>query len=503
MKKPQLVWFKKDLRIEDHAPFAEAASRGPVIALFVYEDEIINAPDYAGRHHQFLNECLEELNDQLSRLGGYLLIQRGNLVQVLQQLHEQTGFEQIWSHEETGNAISYRRDIAVSAWCRENRIGWNEIPQTGVVRRLGNRDGWAGRWAQRMNAPIIPAPPNVTFYSKPESLHLLGTSAFSGIASDSASSIQQGGRKQALQLQRSFLTERGAGYRKEMSSPLTAEESCSRLSPYFTFGCLSIREAYQTARDYRAELYDRKKDGQKIAPGWFGSLKSYLGRLRWHCHFMQKLEDEPSIEFSNFSRVYDGLRENEWNEEWHQAWCEGQTGYPLIDAVMRCLNETGWINFRMRAMVMSFSSYHLWNHWREPSLHLARVFTDYEPGIHYSQAQMQSGVTGINTIRIYSPIKQAADQDPQGEFIKRWIPELEGVPIDLIAEPHKMTSMEQMMFGCDIGKQYPKPIVEHAIAYKSAQSRMFAARGTKAARIEAGQVQKKHGSRKRSSRAWR
>lgn len=186
---------------------------------------------------------------------------------------------------------------------------------------------------------------------------------------------------------------------------------------------------------------------------------------------MQKMEDEPEIEFRNFVRSFDGLREEHWNEEYFAAWCEGRTGYPLVDACMRALRATGWINFRMRAMLVSFASYHLWLHWLRPAAFLARQFTDYEPGIHYAQFQMQSGTTGINTLRIYSPDKQLADQDPEGEFVRRWVPEGAG-----------------------------KRIVEHAEAYALARARMREFRGRPEMRAEARVVQAKHGSRKRPAR---
>jgi deoxyribodipyrimidine photo-lyase len=211
---------------------------------------------------------------------------------------------------------------------------------------------------------------------------------------------------------------------------------------------------------------------------------------------MQKLEDEPRLEFENLSRAFDTIRTGPPDADIFGAWCAGQTGYPMVDACMRAVEATGWLNFRMRAMVVSFASYHLWMHWREPAQWLGRRFTDFEPGIHYSQFQMQSGTTGINTVRIYSPTKQVKDQDPSGAFIRRWVPELESVPDEFLAEPHLMPALTQQMMGCVIGRDYPAPIVDHKTAYRAARERIFAVRRTDLAREEAARIVEKHGSRK-------
>jgi deoxyribodipyrimidine photo-lyase len=168
----------------------------------------------------------------------------------------------------------------------------------------------------------------------------------------------------------------------------------------------------------------------------------------------------------------------------------------MVDACMRSLRATGWLNFRMRAMLVSFASYHLWLHWRQPGMFLARQFLDYEPGIHWSQMQMQSGTTGINTLRMYSPTKQAKDQDPQGLFIRRWVPELSRVPLPYLAEPWKMDVSVQRIARCSIGVDYPFPIVDDKQAMKVAKDRMYGLRKTAEAREEASGVQARHGSRK-------
>jgi deoxyribodipyrimidine photo-lyase len=195
------------------------------------------------------------------------------------------------------------------------------------------------------------------------------------------------------------------------------------------------------------------------------------------------------------------MREPFFNEEFLQAWSDGKTGYPFVDACMRSLRATGWINFRMRAMLTSFAAYDLFLDWRRFSHYLARQFLDYEPGIHYSQLQMQSGTTGINTLRIYDPVKQGHDHDSAGTFIKRWVPELSALPPELIHEPWKITPLDQRQFGIELGVTYPHRIVDHLRAVKKAKEVMAIYRKKPETRDEASAVLVKHGSR--SSRTGR
>ena len=302
---------------------------------------------------------------------------------------------------------------------------------------------------------------------------------------------QKGGRREAIQVLKSFLSDRGKEYLYRLSAPGPSEKYCSRLSTHLTWGTLSVREVVQSNSNRRKDL-----SADEVKP-WKRNLSAFGSRLSWRCHFIQKLEDQPSIEFECMHPAFEGVRENEHNEEFYVAWAEGKTGYPFIDACMRNLIYEGWITFRMRTMLVSFASYHLWLDWRRTGYHLAQLFTDYEPGIHYSQLQMQSGVTGINAMRIYNPVKQSQEHDPEGEFIRKWVPELQDVSETWIHEPWLMNEVTQQAAGCIIGKNYPSPIVEHKEAITYARHRIGEVRKADDFKTAAGKVYQKLGSRRR------
>ena len=199
------------------------------------------------------------------------------------------------------------------------------------------------------------------------------------------------------------------------------------------------------------------------------SMDSFIGRLHWRDHFTQKLEDAPEIELVDLHPGYEGMRDDAPDDPLFTAWAEGRTGLPFVDACMRCLGSTGWMNFRMRAMLQATVTYHLWRHWRSPALLLARLFTDYEPGIHYPQCQMQAGTTGINTVRVYNPVKQGHDQDPEGVFVARWVPELAGLPGPLRQEPWRATPLDLADADLRLGVDYPEPVVDHQAAARFAR----------------------------------
>lgn len=480
-----LLWLKRDLRVVDHPALAAAARAGrPVLPLYIIEPELWRQPDRAGRHWAYLRESLVEARAAFAGLGAPLVVRRGEAVPVMADLHARFGLAEIHAHEETGSGWTFARDRAVRAWARETGIPMHEHRQFGVFRGLRDRDGWARRWEAEMAAPPAETPaalPPLVGEIDPGTI----PDTLPWLADDPCPGRQAGGRAAALDLLDGFLAARGARYHKEMSSPLTAEESCSRLSAPLAYGTVSMREVVRAVRAERRRLREMPKEARGT---WPAALNALDGRLHWHCHFIQKLESAPAIEHENLHPAYDGLREDAFDEDLFQAWCAGRTGFPMVDACMTMLRETGWINFRMRAMLMSFAAYHLWLHWRAPGLHLARVFTDYEPGIHYSQCQMQSGTTGVNAPRIYNPVKQGWDHDPTGAFVRRWVPALAHLDDPkLVHEPWRDPRA---------APGYPAPVVDLKAAAAVARGEIAKVRRAAGYRDRAGDIQRRLGSRR-------
>tara|TARA_B000000475_G_scaffold39340_1_gene29145 strand:- start:2928 stop:4424 length:1497 start_codon:yes stop_codon:yes gene_type:complete len=497
MKKKSLsiVWFKKDLRTHDHEPLYLASKEANVACIYIYEDELINQEHYTYRQIHFLNESLKHLDSDLKDIGSRLNLFRGDIESVFNSINQNFNIEKIFSHQETGELKSFSRDRRAATLFKSQSIIWNESQSNGVFRGLKNRDDWTKKWnaymfKERIHNPVIKhcvLLDNTVPIQTPRDFN----------KRDGLMPVNAGFKNALLNLN-TFLDERSVSYSSEMSSPNTAYLSCSRLSANLSHGNISLREIFQRTNEKRKNLRE-----QKVRNGHLKSLAAFSSRLHWHCHFIQKLETQPSLEYQNMVRAFDGMREDDFNPKNFDLWKNGMTGYPLVDACMRALRKEGWINFRMRAMIVSFASYNLWLDWKKTSKVLAAYFTDYEPGIHYNQIQMQSGVTGINTIRIYNPTKQLLDQDPKGEFVRKWCPELKNVPDDFLAQPFMLPEAAQKKYNCIIGKDYPSISVDLLKSSKLARERIYAIKRLPDTRSQSAAAYDLHGSRKKSRNKYR
>ena len=463
-----IIILNRNLRLLDNAALYYGSLRSNFIVIYLYDVDYWKANGKSSRQLKFSNDCLEELDEDLKKLNSKINVFNGSFYDLGKWI--ETNYNYFSIHINHCTDVNYFRE-GFDNFKENFKNKITVYDDFGLQLNNFDRDTWSKNWNHIMNSDLldVPKPSN-----NKDKLNLIRFSDFKNEIScefSGLSNIQKGGTSKAKELLETFLDQRCKGYRIKMSSPSQSEESCSRLSPHFTYGSISIRQVYQQLNKMLPEL-NNKKD-----------LYSFKKRLYWHCHFVQKLHTEPELEFYSMHRMCDDLRP-EYDDEIIEKWIEGETGFPFLDACMKFLNENGWINFRMRAMIMSFASYNLWQPWQKTSPRLAELFTDYEPGIHISQVQMQSGVTGINLPRIYSISKQSMDQDPDAEWTKNLLPQLNSFDPKLI-------------HNAELNDSYIPQIVDLKSSAKFARDQIWGIRKSIEFKNEARKVYLKHGSRRK------
>ncbi|MDA9688137.1 deoxyribodipyrimidine photo-lyase [Gammaproteobacteria bacterium] len=463
-----IVVLNRNLRLHDNAALYYGSLNSNYIVIHLYDENYWEANGRSARQLKFSYDCLQELDDNLKTIGSKINIFEGSFDDLKKWI--KTNLNDYFIHINHCTDIDYFRK-GFEKFKQDFGDRLKVYDDFGLQLTNFDRDTWSKNWNHIMHSNLIDAP---KVNKNTAETNLINFNEHKNKIKSKFTyleHIQIGGTSVAKELLESFLNERCENYRVKMSSPSLSENSCSRLSPHFTYGSISIRQVYQKLNDSLPKL-ENKKD-----------LYSFKKRLYWHCHFVQKLHTEPELEFNSMHRMCDSLR-TEHNKEILEKWIKGETGFPFLDACMKFLNKHGWINFRMRAMIMSFASYNMWQPWQKTSPLLAELFTDYEPGIHISQVQMQSGVTGINLPRIYSVPKQSMDQDPNSEWTKNILPQLNNF------EP-------KFIHNAELNGAYIPQIVDLKSSAKFARDKIWGIRKSKEFKEEAKRVYLKHGSRRK------
>lgn len=475
-------WIKRDMRLHDNdALFHALQDSTEVLPVYIFEDVVLHGPDASAKHADAQIQGITALKKNLQHHGSDLYVAQGHIIEELQKLKKHYPFEAIYSHQETGLNHTFKRDKEVATWCAYNNIQWCEQRHFGVVRGLEDRDKRIDHFNDYLAEPIRSIPKEL---KPPKNVPITTVPSLSNLGfKDIEHELWPVSERAAHDTLHDFLFNRGEWYRGGISTMNKAPRACSRISLHLAWGTISLRTVFAKTRERREDAAVAREKR------WSTSLKHFTSRLYWHSHFIQKLEDEVEMEFLPQNKAFTDrlpVCSPVTQKKRLKAWKTGTTGYPYMDACLRYYDKYGWLNFRGRASITSFAIHGLRLPWQTILYELAKLMSDYVPGIHVAQVQMQAGITGTNTIRVYSPHKQGLDHDPDATFIKSQIPELRDFSA---AEIH---DFQNRALG-----EYPRPIVDFSKESKKVKDVLYAIKKSPEGRKEAKRVYKRHGSRSR------
>jgi deoxyribodipyrimidine photo-lyase len=478
MPSTALLWYRRDLRVHDHPALVTAAREfDRVVPVFVLDDALLHGRFASGSRTRFMLGCLRALDESLRERGSGLVIRHGAPERELPALAAEAG----------ADAVLWTSDVAPYARGRDGRVtealrsaGVRARPSTGTycvdVSKVRTKDGrpftvfspfrraWSEaerRTVHRAPAALAPLPAGLATGRLPAADAL-------GLGDDVPEPIAKPGEPAARAALERWL--RGAvDHYAERPAPTAkrlvgmARVGTSVLSPYLRWGCLSARECEQRAGAH----------GGRGAGAW-------VRQLAWRDFYASVLLAFPGNAREEFQERFRGTLDWDDAPERLAAWQEGRTGYPLVDAGMRQLARTGWMHNRVRLVVGSFLTKDLHLDWRAGEAWFERLLLDGEPAQNNGNWQWIASV-GVDPApyfrRMYNPALHQQRFDPQGAYVRRWVPELEGVPGARLAEPWTMTDAEQRVAGCVVGRDYPAPVVDHAAERRVALERFRAAAG--------------------------
>ena len=447
-EKINLIWLKRDIRLHDNEAISSAIKSGKRFLIFyAFEKILLHDLHYNERHWDFIKQSIVDINKELIGYKSKVLSVSSDIIGLCNQIQNFYAIDTVYSHIETGILTTYVRDKEFKRYCRNNNINWKENINNGVQRGLLHREKWYEDWEcymQKKQEVFNPQEDQILKLDEIKEIEKISHPI--SLETPSDTKFQKGGRSIGIKYLTTFFNERHKEYMFHISKPELSRTSCSRLSPYLAWGNLSVREVFQKGKKVKTNANTRH-------------IGAFLSRLRWQAHFIQKFEMEHVMENASVNKGYHKLKKS-ISKKYQNAWKTGTTGFPLVDACMRCLKETGYLNFRMRALTVSFFTHILWQPWQDATTHLSQMFLDFEPGIHFPQLQMQAGETGINNLRIYNPVKNSIEHDEDAKFIKKWVPELKKLDTIFAHEPYLMTPLEQQLYDFTLGKDYPNPIVD-------------------------------------------